>query len=73
MSAIASNRMRKEFLDVIQPYLDEGTLVLVNGKRHAKLKRADGRILTVTGSAGDQRAIKNFKSSIRKFATGDAK
>lgn len=73
MSATASNRMRKEFLDVIQPYLDEGTLVLVNGKRHAKLKRADGRTFAVTGSTGDQRAIKNFKSSIRNFAAGETK
>ena len=67
MSATASNRLRKEFLEVIKPYLDAGTLTIENGRHHAKLKRADGRIFTVPGSTGDRRAIKNFKSDIRKF------
>lgn len=60
----------RDFMRVLQPYLDDGSLELVPGAKHAKIRRKDGITRGVPGSPSDSNALANFKSQVRRFVAG---
>lgn len=64
------NKIPKEYLQIINPFINSGELKIEQGSKHAKLVRSDGRTFPVPSSPSDHRAILNFKSQVRRFSMG---
>ena len=62
----------REFMAIIQPYLDAGLCTIENGGKHAILRHKDGHKRPIPGSPSDVRALMNFKSQVRRFIEGES-
>lgn len=62
----------REFMQVIQPHVDQKVIEIVVGGKHTCVKRRDGHKMAVPGSPSDHRALLNFRSQLRRFISAPA-
>lgn len=61
-------KVPKDFMKLLQPYLDAGLVTICEGTKHRRIMRKDGNKRPLPGSPSDHRALLNFKSQLRQFA-----
>lgn len=72
MSQAIPKKVPDAYKSIINPFIVSGQLTIEQGTKHCKLVRADGHKCPVPMSPGDHRGVLNFKSQVRRFASGQA-